>query len=1180
MARLEDLKRGALVKGVLLGSPVTVIDVKWHGATVIELTYKDARGRLGNELLYRDSETSLEITKPGRSWSFDGDGALLRLVSEAYRIRLAHLFDPLLAVHTSVLDPLPHQITAVYGEMLPRQPLRFLLADDPGAGKTIMAGLFIKELITRGDLRRCLICCPGNLVDQWQDELWRRFQLDFKIISNQTIQDSKSGNPYAELNLVISRLDHMSRNESIQAKLRQTDWDLVVVDEAHKMSAHYYGYEIKETKRYKLGKLLGAPERTRHFLLMTATPHNGKEEDFQLFMALLDGDRFEGKFRDGAHAIDTSDLMRRMVKEDLVKFDGKPLFPERRAYTVAYELSDMEAALYAQVTEYVREEMNRADRLKDAGQGRRGNRVGFALTTLQRRLASSPEAIYQSLRRRRERLEKRLREEQIRQRGAQLSLEEPSFLPDLDDEAIEDLQDAPDAEIEEIENLVVEQASAAQTIEELKAEILTLHRLENLADKVRQAGTDKKWEELSNLLQSNAEMCDSEGHHRKLVIFSEHRDTINYLIDRISSLIGRSEAVVTIHGGMGREKRRSVQESFTQDKEVQILVATDAAGEGINLQRAHLMVNYDLPWNPNRLEQRFGRIHRIGQTEVCHMWNLVATETREGDVFHRLLDKLEVERKALGGGVFDVLGLAFEGTALRKLLIEAIRYGDQPEVRERLNRVVDEAMDRDRLRELLEERALAHDSMDSSSVRKVREDMERAEARRLQPHFIQSFFLQAFKLLGGTVRKREPKRFEITHVPTVLRSRDRLIGIGEPMLRRYERICFDKEQMSIAGHPLAAFVCPGHPLLDCTIDLILERYRDLLKRGAALVDPNDESEGVRALFYLEHSLFDGRPNRDGNRRLVSREMHFVEIDGQGNIRMAGPAPYLDYRPITEDERNLVAADLEANWLNKDLESTVLTYAAEHIVPRHLHEVRKRKEEIVAKTISAVKDRLTKEINYWDRRANQLKEQELAGKPNARINSGKARQRADELQLRLQSRLEDLELERHISPAPPVVIGGALIVSAGLLARLRGERHEKPETFARETARIEKLAMQKVMEVENTLGRHPRDVSENNIGYDIESSVPDDGRLLFIEVKGRAKGAKTVTLTKNEILTALNKPDEFILAIVIVDGQEVHEPVYVKHPFTKEPDFGVTSVNYDLNKLISKGAVPHAHEETL
>jgi len=743
MATLEELKRGAAVRGVMPEGLVTVVDVAWYGSNVVDLTYKDAGGHLGSELLYRDREPTLEIATAGRPWSFDGDGAMLRLVSEAQRIQLAYLFDPVLAVHTSIVDPLPHQITAVYEEMLTRQPLRFLLADDPGAGKTIMAGLLIKELLIRGDLQRCLICCPGSLAEQWQDELYRRFGLNFDVITRESIESSRSGNPYAERNLVISRLDHMSRNDDIQAKLEQVDWDLVICDEAHKMSASFFGGEVKETKRYKLAKLLGA--HCRNFLLMTATPHNGKEEDFQLFMALLDADRFEGKFRDGVHQADTSDMMRRLVKEKLVKFDNTPLFPERIASTVTYTLSDAEAALYKEVTEYVREEMNRADRLAQEGEGRRGNTVGFALTILQRRLASSPEAIYQSLRRRRERLEKRLREEQLQKRGGEITVAgaegrlrslRDTDVPLLSDEDLDDLDDAPDAEVERIEEQIADQATAARTITELGAEIGSLGRLEELALRVRQAGTDRKWDELSRLLQDNDEMFDAEGSRRKLIIFTEHRDTLNYLHDRITSLLGRPEAVVMIHGGMGREERRKVQEAFTQDKDVQILLATDAAGEGLNLQRAHLMVNYDLPWNPNRLEQRFGRIHRIGQTEVCHLWNLVALETREGDVFHQLFTKLDEERKALGGQVFDVLGKIFGETPLRQLLIDAIRYGDQPEVRAQLTSKVDQALDRAQLTALIEERALAQDSMDTARVLHIREEMERAEARRLQPHFV------------------------------------------------------------------------------------------------------------------------------------------------------------------------------------------------------------------------------------------------------------------------------------------------------------------------------------------------------------------------------------------------------------------------------------------------------------
>jgi len=1174
MARLEDLTRGAAVKGILPDCLVTVIDVKWYGSAAVELTYKDPAGKPSVVLLYRDREPTLEIGETGRPWSFDGDGKLFRLVSEACRINLAHLFDPLLAIHTSMVDPLPHQITAVYGEMLPRQPLRFLLADDPGAGKTIMAGLLIKELLIRGDLHRCMIVCPGNLAEQWQDELYQRFQLPFEILTNDKLESARTGNWFAENSMAICRLDKLSRNEDVQAKLANTDWDLVVCDEAHKMSATFFGNEVKYTKRYRLGQLLG--QITRHLLLMTATPHNGKPEDFQLFMALLDSDRFEGRVRDGVHTVDASDMMRRLVKEQLLKFDGKPLFPERRAYTVSYKLSDAEAILYKSVTDYVREEFNRADSLQ--ADGRKGT-VGFALTILQRRLASSPEAILQSLRRRRERLERRLREEQILKRagalqdGRALQDDDIKGLPTLTEEDLDDLDDAPDSEVEQIEETVVDQATAARTVTELQAEIEILTKLEALAQKVRRSGTDKKWEELSSLLQNRAEMFDAHGHRRKMVIFSEHRDTLNYLSERLRALLGVSEALVTVHGGMGREERTIAQEAFKQDKDVLILLATDAAGEGINLQRAHLMVNYDLPWNPNRLEQRFGRIHRIGQTEVCHLWNLLAEETREGDVYKRLLEKIEEERKALGGGVFDILGQLFREQRLRDLLIEAIRYGDSPEVKARLHQIVDNLTDREHCLALLEERALAHDSMDASEVRKIREDMERAEARRLQPHFIESFFLEAFRILGGSIKEREPRRFEITHVPALIRQRDRLIGAGEPVLAKYERITFDKTLLAVPGQPLATFVCPGQPLLGATIDLILERNRDLLKRGAILVDPDDSNavgESVRALFYLEHTIQDGRTDKAGNRRVVSRQLQFVETDCSGATSSAGYAPYLDYRAATPEERACLTESMEAqSWLKGDLESVVVGHAIADLVPKHLDEVRKRREDLVTRTMAAVKDRLTKEITYWDHRANQLKDQELAGRTNARINSGKARQRADELQVRLQKRMLDLELERQISPLPPVAIGGAIVVPIGLLNKLFNAG-EAVSAEARKA--MELLAMQMVMDAEKQLGNEPRDVSRDKCGYDIESKIKADGKLRFIEVKGRVAGALTVTVTRNEILTALNKPDDFILAVGQVDNGQ-RKLSYIRQPFQQEPEFAVESINYKLAELLSRGHPP-------
>ncbi len=435
------------------------------------------------------------------------------------------------------------------------------------------------------------------------------------------------------------------------------------------------------------------------------------------------------------------------------------------------------------------------------------------------------------------------------------------------------------------------------------------------------------------------------------------------------------------------------------------------------LKTDRTIVNYDLPWNPNRLEQRFGRIHRIGQREVCHLWNLIAKDTREGDVYVRLLEKLEVEREALGGKVYDVLGRLFDQTALRKLLMEAIQYGDNPATKARLDKVVEGVVNRDHLRKVLAERALVHDSMNTSRIQAIREDMERAQARRLQPHFIQAFFLDAFTRLGGKVYRREEGRWEVKHVPGVLRERDRHIGLGAPVLKRYERICFEKDKVD--QHPRAELVCPGSPLLSATIDLTLERHGALLKRGAVLVDESDLHEVPRLLFYLEHAVQGGRRARTGESQTISKRMHFVEVGADGRYQDAGAAPYLDYRPATAEERASLSAELDADWLKRSWDDEVTGYAVAHVVPGHVAQVRAQRLEHTDKIEREVKARLTKEISYWDRRAQDLKEKERAGK-RTRLPAQVAQERADDLAARLQSRLRELQQERHIIPAPPRV----------------------------------------------------------------------------------------------------------------------------------------------------------------
>tara|TARA_R110001583_G_scaffold195405_1_gene372886 strand:- start:11805 stop:15344 length:3540 start_codon:yes stop_codon:yes gene_type:complete len=1175
MLKLKDIKKDAQVRGILPDQIVRIVQVEPIGDSAITVYYKDSQGKLGEQMLFVSDEIRLELATEGRSWAFDAPGAEFKLGLEAYRIAQAAMFDPMMAVHTSNVEPLPHQISAVYEHMLPRQPLRYVLADDPGAGKTIMAGLLIRELLMRADAKRILIVSPGSLTEQWQDELLEKFGVTFEIFSREKQEQCASGNYFDEANQLICRLDQLSRNEDFQEKLKNTEWDLIIVDEAHKLSASYFGNKVNKTKRFLLGELLGSI--TRHYLLMTATPHNGKEEDFQIWLSLLDGDRFYGKFREGAHKVDVTDMMRRMVKEELLKFDGTPLFPERRAYTANYELSPMEASLYEQVTTYVREEMNRADRLD----GQKKNNIGFALTMLQRRLASSPEAIYQSLKRRRKRMEDRLADAKLLARGqavkgkdiaetvSEYNVKKKIDLPDNFDELDEDLSAE---EYEIYAEQVVDQASAAETIPEFEAEIVSLKDLEYQALMVVQSGNDKKWEELSCLLQDKPEMFTASGSRRKLIIFTEHKDTLNYLVARIGDMLGNTSAVCTISGGTNRDERRKIQEEFRNNPDVVVLVATDAAGEGVNLQNANLMVNYDLPWNPNRLEQRFGRIHRIGQTEVCHLWNIVANETREGAVFQRLFDKIEVEKEALGGKVFDVLGEAFDNVSLKDLLVEAIRYGEDPKTKARMNEVIEGALDSEHLKEIIKRNALVDQHMGLDELYAVKEEMEKAEARKLQPYFIRAFFTEAFQQLGGEFRPREAGRYEVRHVPAAIRERDRIIGESRtPVLKKYERICFEKQHVRQSGKPMADMLHPTHPLMHAATDLVLQAHRPKLKQGAVLVDPNDDSTQPKVLFMVDHVVRES--SQDGG--VASRRLQFVEIDEQGNAINAGWAPHLDLQPIDDYDRKLVSDVLQANWLNHNLETLALNHASQKLVPEHYAEVKGRRERQADKTMAAVNERLIKEINYWSDRYIKLQDDVNAGK-QPRMQPEMARRRVDELTARLEQRKAELVALKNVVSSTPVVIGGALVIPQGLLSLRKGETQFSVDAEAR--ARVERVAMNAVMQAEQAFGFAVSDVGAEKCGWDVTSRPPAnaDGSIKsdrHIEVKGRAKGQSTITVSRNEIIYGLNQAEKFILAIVVVDSDSHEGPYYVKNPFNIEPDFGVASINYDLSDLLSKAVTP-------
>lgn len=729
-------------------------------------------------------------------------------------------------------------------------------------------------------------------------------------------------------------------------------------------------------------------------------------------------------------------------------------------------------------------------------------------------------------------------------------------------------------EYEEYEEKIVDQATASRTIRELEDEIRILKGLEEQARGVVRSGKDRKWEELSRLLQDTPDMHEAGGRQRKLIVFTEYKDTLRYLAMRIRGLLGSDEAVVTIDGGDRREERRKKQEMFRNDPTVRILVATDAAGEGVNLQNAHLMVNYDLPWNPNRLEQRFGRIHRIGQIEVCRLWNLVASETREGDVYQRLLQKLETVRQALGGRVFDILGEVFCERSLRDLLIEAIRYGDDPEVRARLQQRVEGVLDTDRLRLLMQQNVLCEEVMDEERLFALRADMEKAEARKLQPHFVRAFFSRAFREFGGDLKAREPGRWEITHVPAAIRERDRQIPgrdhrYPQSVLNRYERVCFEKEYVRLIdrmGTPMAELIHPGHPLMQAVTDLVLEAHRPKLRQGTVFVDPNDPGTTPRALFIIDHAIRDGNDES----RMVSRRMQFVAIDPEGRTENAGWAPHLDLQPIGEEERRLVADVLASPWVSTDLERLALAHATEHLVPEHFAGVKERRERMADRTMAAVQARLVKEINYWSDRYLKLQGDLQAGK-EVRMNLENARRTVDELTVRLERRRSELTAMRYVISATPVIAGGALVIPAGLLAARRGEETGVDAAARR---RVEAVAMRAVMEAEHALGHGVVDVSAEKCGWDVTAYMPEaGGAARHIEVKGRAKGQTTITVSRNEILYGLNQADKFVLAIVLVDGDEFEGPFYVREPFDREPGWAVTGVNLDLAALLLRAERP-------
>ncbi|MGQ9584105.1 MAG: helicase-related protein [Anaerolineae bacterium] len=1057
-----------ILQGDLWPEPVRVVRCRPVGGHIHLEVVGEQTQQFFSRLLLPEDLAALRKVAP-EAIDFSGRAEAFFLAVEGHRIRFAYQFDPLYAVNVSQVDPLPHQIEAVYHHVLRNPRLRFLLADDPGAGKTIMAGLLLKELKYRGLVQRALIVVPGHLRDQWLRELRDRFGERFTVVDRGVMNATWGRNIWQEEPQVITSMD-FAKQEDVLAALSGTRWDLVIVDEAHKMAAYRYGRKTDRTERYRLGEALSGS--SQFLLFLTATPHRGDPENFRLFLDLLEPGLFVTPEL-LAESVQNRDnpLFLRRLKEDLKQFDGTPIFPPRHVHTPKYRLNDDEVRLYNAVTKYVEEAYNRALQKEKRN-------VAFALLILQRRLASSVRAARRSLERRKHRLEELLKLGQWLAEGR-----------DIDEEALED---SPELERLKLEEELVERLTAAETREELEAEVDLLGNLIRLAREVERTGIETKLEELRKVLES--ELIRRRG--EKLLIFTEARDTLDYLAERLREW---GYSVVTLHGGMNLDARIQAEHDF-RDK-AQIMVSTEAGGEGINLQFCSLMVNYDIPWNPNRLEQRMGRIHRYGQHNEVHIYNLVAYNTREGKVMRALFEKLERIREAYGSDrVFDVIGDVLPGASLKDLIIDAIAN------RRTLDDIVAEVErvpDEEALRRL-EEAALVGLATRHVDLQSVLGDERAARENRLVPEYVERFFQRACRFLDVPLERRQDGLWRIERVPYDVRnvSHEFKWRFG-PVFSEYLRFTFDKK---IAHREGAEFVAPGHPLLEAVIEAMFTRAGEDLRRGAVFTDPDGRWDGL--IWFLEGEVRDGA-NAVAGRRLFALYQPAGASHGP-RLRRIAPAVLWDLMPGDDG-----SGGLEEVAAGRD---TVADVAVREVLDPYQEELRKERQadaDIKRKygLRSLERQLMDSEAKLVDYETRRAKGEAI---PEATIQN---EERVKEALLDKKQRLERaIRQETTLSPTPPRILGVARVVP---LAVPTADLGADPE--------VEAIAMAQAVAYEQEHGRAPRDVSAENLGYDLRSTA-SDGSVRYIEVKGRATTG-SIVMTPNEWLMAHRLGAEYWLYVV-------------------------------------------------
>ena len=1011
----------------------------------------------------------------GGTHVFDGSPLLFRLATEALRTHLAHAFDPQYAVSVSQVDPLPHQLDAVYRHMLPLPRIRFLLADDPGAGKTIMAGLLMRELMQRNDVQRVLVLCPKALTDQWRRELWERFRERFTILTGDSVAAMFGQNAWAEHDKVVASVD-LAVQDHIRPGIENAEWDLVIFDEAHKLSAYRYGAagKIDKTQRYQIAEALA--KRTKHLLLMTATPHKGDDENFRLLLALLDETVF-ASLSGARRAIegDHSPYFLRRMKEAMRHFDGRPLFLPRHVTTAQYPLSPAEQALYDAVTAYVASGLELAERTKNRN-------VGLALTVLQRRLASSLHAITRSLERRRDRLSDELAATRA---GKRTAARETVALPEDPDEAYEELGDEGDD--------LVSSASNARTAAELEAEVAKLTELIARAHATMRAGPERKLEEFRRVLDTEAVRDRNE----KILVFTEHKDTLDHLTGKLREW---GFTVCNIHGGMRLQDRIAAEKEFRGP--VQVMVATDAAGEGINLQFCRLMVNWDLPWNPNRLEQRMGRIHRYGQEYDVQITNLVASTTREGEVLIRLMGKLDRMREALGHDqVYDVIASILDGGRVRldSLIREAILNRRSMDDLLAEIEYVDTAAAVAAAKEALGE-ALATSVIDLAAI-----DLEQRDSkeRRLTPEYVERFFVDALRHLGGRAHAASEATWRIEHVPLETRQRARAKHAGETGAEN-RLVTFRKERLRL--DPPAEFLGPGHPLFDAVVEAILDDGRPALARGAVFRDPQATEPSL--VWLLEAAVVNGQGE------IVHRRMLGLRQTAAGAYQPVSPGVVLDLAP--EEPAPTVPAALRA-LADPDaaIEAAGNLYAGDY--RDEVAREQERRAEIVERAMSqSTADGLARLQAQLER---QFADQERGKEMGIAIRNTNAE--IERLTAALERRRAELSHSRNVSIATPRVVGVAAVVPDD-----RPKPKVQLDRSGGDQRAVEHAAMAHAMAFEAAAGRAPADVSAQGVGYDIRSEGPG-GEVRYIEVKGHL-ATGDVTLYYTEWQTAHRMRREFFI----------------------------------------------------